>query len=858
MKAKKRSFLTLLLALALTVSGTVMAIAATVTADDFKVTVDTDKDSYNSGDKIYMSVAIENNAADAIITDITLEYDIPEDIQDYIVDYDKLPSSLDMFGEGTNVVFTTMAEAPETGDNNMVILLAGVLLIAAGIVIAVKTGCIRKLVSLFTVIAMLVGIEAVSNLTVQAESEMIEVEGSKNITYAGEAKNIAVKAAVTIYSTGDSNGESTDKAEANVSGTELAKLLLANERLDAEKLAEDSGIMSACNITDYMNDVRIATLSTVDASQYEDNSNMIDYFNSYIAAVESVTGSAADTITYMKENVSCTGAWIEYGAVGGDVLLKVTDNEEWLHMVSDLATFVCRRYTDSNGDDVYEICQREESDGSYAYLICTPGKRYEYSFCWSDGSDIHVIVENSRGYWNMFTTYSIEEGRNNVQNLVSANDFAYVYFGTITEDGYESNNHITFIDPTLSCDLITVHEQVMEVAVVGFNGVTSLEVDDYNMITSFTSKTGVTIEAESELADGIRCQLGNVAYTQAPYATLSFVIEEGVTNETAKAVIDALAAIGIECKYDLSAVLSGVDSSFKIAGNLGSYYNWNGYYVKDLAAVRSAVAVETARYEELMAGYEAVKDAKKIETTETGINYAAYDFAGLTLTGADAITFADGKITIEGLQAEVSVADVMADGETYEIQFALAGIGEEGEYDSAILLSTESAGAASYEGTALSLTKSAEFDVPACTGAGKYTVVAYVATSEGIRVSEMVPVTFTSEASYTNVENGYETYIELNDANEMIVYYTLMNEYEVTMPTEQDTYTYEEIYEFLSGEVLKYGYPSSSAVLEVYDTETGEAIEASAGDELSGCVCKLQYDVTNSIGMVGYVYVQLP
>ena len=45
---------------------------------------------------------------------------------------------------------------------------------------------------------------------------------------------------------------------------------------------------------------------------------------------------------------------------------------------------------------------------------------------------------------------------------------------------------------------------------------------------------------------------------------------------------------------------------------------------------------------------------------------------------------------------------------------------------------------------------------------------------------------------------------------------------------------------------------------KVKDAETGEGTAASEGDVLSGCTCRLQYDIANLEGMTGYVYVELP
>lgn len=847
MKKNKR-ILMLILACVLTIAGTVMAVAAI--EDDFKVIVDTDKNTYSEGEDINMSVKIENSS-DLNIEGVKLTYNIPEDIQDNIVNYDKLPATLDSLDEDVTVIFSTITGNTDTGVADTVMLFVGIMLVAAAMVIVIKTGIFKKFASVFMVVVMVVSLSGYLSATVEATTESIDIKGSKTIEYDGEEKSIEVCATIFLDSV---EGEDSTDSTADIGGTDLAKLLLANDRLDADKLTEDSDLFLTADISE----LNYITLSTVDTSNYDENSNMMDYFNSYIEAVNSVTESAASTITYIKENVSYTGVWIEYGAVAGEVLLEVTDNEEVLFINADVNEFVCRRYTDENGQDVYEICQTEKADGSHAYLRCIPNKLYEYSFYWADGNDIHVIAENSRGYWNMFTTYLVEEGKRNVQNLVSTDDYGYVYFGTIDEEGYKSNNQTTFIDASLSCDLISIYEERMDIKLVGFNGIESMEIDENNFITSFTTAGGDVIELDDEIAEGIIYKMGDVAYSDVPYATLTFKKSDVMCEEDAAAIIEALADLGVTCKYDLTDVLAGVDASYAIADNLGSYYSWNGYYVSDYANVQSAVEVELDKYAELVDAYEVALDAEKIEESSTGVNFADYDFAQLTLSGAEAVTLDDAVVTISGLEAKVDVAEVMMDGETYEIQFALAGLSDvEGEYTSAILLTTVSDGVAKYTGEALELTKSAEVVIPQCTQTGDYTLVAYVATSEGIRVSDMVPLVFTASGEYKDVVNGYETLIELNDAGEMVVYYTPKNEYEATMP-EQDSYTYEDVYAFLSTEAMKYGYPNTEAVLEVYDATTGEVIEATEGDTLSGCICKLQYDIPNADGLLaGYVYVSI-
>lgn len=916
MKRKTKSLISLLIALVLTISGAVMVFGEAVTEDDFKVVVTTDKDSYQEGEKIQLSFSIIHNA-EATVSRVGFQYVVSDEIKNNILNFDKMPTSLTKLDTGLNEIFdskevdkpddnksdTNKPDAdkpgtgnsgtgnagtgtPGTGDNSNVKLYVGILLVVAGIVLAMRAGCMKKFASLFMVVAMVAGLNAASLVTVNAATENMMVAGEKTITYAGVEETITVVAYLTMKVEGDgvedddSGNDDSESAELNISPTDLAKLLLANERLDSEELTSENKFFAPSKAVAAFNNLKIMTLSTT-SGQCEKYSNEMGYFESYIRNVEMITLDAADTIDYVKENIGCVDVWVEYGGIGGELLLQVTDNEERLIMKSDTMEYICRRYTDDNGDDVYEIYREEKQNSDNYYLLCIPDKRYEYSVHitnntlddTTDDMNDYVVVENSRGYWNMFTaSYVYDNGndRYNVQNLVAGNEFAYVYYGDVRDKnngGYKSMDHITFITPELDSDLISVYDYDMGVNLVGFNGVASFETDDNNFITSFTTTGGKTINVGAKIADNIEFYHGVVEQGQSKYPVLQFKMLDNngnalpMSSEAATNILQTLKENGIVCKAekDLDGILSAIDGCYGIADNFGSYYNWNGHYLTDLEALESAVAVGREKQEALIEKFDNVKDAEKVEVTSGGINYANYDFAKLTLKDAEAVTFENGKVTINGLQTEVAVADVMMDGEKYELQYALAATtSEEGKYGSAILINTEEDGVATYSDANLSLEKSAEFEIPACTSAGVYTLVVYVATSDGIRVSEMVPITFTADASFSGISNGYEIDIKLNDADEMVVSYTLANEYWVEVADTEDTIAYDEVYELLLAEVYKYGYPNIKAILEVYDVETGESREATHNESLNGLVCRLAYDIPNMTAMTGYVYVELP
>lgn len=902
MNEKIKRLISLIMAVVLTISGTVLVIGATPTKEDFEVIVTTDKSSYEAGEKIHMSFEIKNNATNVEVTSVELDYIIGNDLKEYVVDFDKLPKKLSTLKAGANKIFSAQNQddadkpvtdkpgsdkpgvdkpgenTPDAGDSSNVRLFVGILLVVAGIVVAIRMGCAKKFVALFMAVAILLGLNAVSLIQAEAATEEFYIEGSKVINYAGKERMLTVMAILTLEVEAEEGSETTD---VSLTPTDIAKLLLANERLDSEKLQSDNKFISTDNIDTAFNNLRVLTLSaTVNEGQYVKYSNMMDYFNSYIENIEIIIRNAGEYINYVKEDVGYDSVWLEYGAVGGYILLKVTDNEEYIFIKSDVDDYICRRYTDENGNEVYEVYKEDINSGDYQYVLCTPDKRYEFSYHAEvdpnnaeDDFDNYVVMDNSRGYWNMFTTspvYGVDDPRYNVQNLVVGSEFAYVYDGCIYEQsngGYKSNDYITFITPELDCDIISVYEDYIGIKLVGFDGVESFEKDENNNITSFTTANGTLINLNGRINDVV-FQNGVEEYSQSPNVNLYFELcMEGekdaypMSSEVAAQILETLAQKGIVCKCpdDLDEILAAVDGSYAIADNFSNFYEWNGYKLTDKEAADNAVEADKEKYAILKEELKAVEDAPKGELVSGGISLEDYDFADLTVKGSDGVVFDGGKATIEGLEVEVSAADVMMAGETYEIQYALAEVtGEEGKYGTVILLDTESDGAAVYNGSSLVLNKTAEFNVPECSSAGIYTIVAYAATNEGIRVSKMVPIEFTAfpDASFTALKNGYTTVVELNDDNEAIVSYALANEYWVEF--EGTEITYDAVYDLLLAEAYEKGYPDFAAVLEVYDTESGETRVATQNESLDGLVCRLAYDIPNMVEMIGYIYVELP
>ena len=106
-------------------------------------------------------------------------------------------------------------------------------------------------------------------------------------------------------------------------------------------------------------------------------------------------------------------------------------------------------------------------------------------------------------------------------------------------------------------------------------------------------------------------------------------------------------------------------------------------------------------------------------------------------------------VTVTNLSLMVSSATHLTKGDTYVIHFALAT--EEGEALIPIVPQTSTEKA--YEGTStFSAVQSTSFTLPEV-GAGEYTLLAYVASADGTRVSEYAPLVFTEIVEF-EVQKG--------------------------------------------------------------------------------------------------------
>lgn len=696
---------------------------------------------------------------------------------------------------------------------------------------------------------------------------------------------------------------------ADYTGKEIAKLLLADERMNSSDLAfkEEADQFALFESTDgvptYLaSNGGIVSLDSYSGSSFQEECNMLEFFRSYTTAIESDSQNTAELIDFMKENIAFTDVWVATGnGTNGKTLLTVEANTETIFNDCEESLVICRRYTDENANDVYELFQHDKQSGNEQYLYYCPGHWYEMSILFGEeeNADIHVVVENTRGYWNMFTVYGMNDFMN-TQNLISTGDSTYVNFGTIDASGYHFSDQTVISDAGRNCDLITIAQDSVSINLAAFSGIASVETDADGQILSVTTSNGETIVPENmkpvdenavydpENVPEIVVQNGTAVSDRIIFGNLTVAFnKETSPRERVEKTLNYFAELGINCKYDKTTLLNNANNAYQLGYDFANYYSWNGYPMDSLNSVGQAKTADAAKHQVLMDAYEEIKDNKEIEMTEKGVKYLGYDFASVAFLGSANVTFEEGTVKVEDLKMTIENLDVMDSGEEYTVHLALAklndnaannnikptssvqnggitlvdlvttGGSQEADYTGAAIMSTTDAKNTTYEsGNSFSLSQTAQFTLPQCTEQGMYTVVAYVATNDGIRVSEMVPVPFTSEVAYIgDTAEGFMVDMYLNNYKELIAVYSAGMV--VFIPEEtKESYTYAEVKELLNAEVLKYGLPMEEAIVEIYDPETDTGSPTNENQTFTHEICRIKY-LFKSDNSERYIYIKL-
>lgn len=674
-----------------------------------------------------------------------------------------------------------------------------------------------------------------------------------------------------------------DKIPDGMTGEDVAKLLLAGERLGDKlidgdeifasgsetfrhlaKVAKENGKMTVTPAkSTFLDSERDREVQiTQDGEVYTEFDLFSRNYVEFASTTESIVSEAdraADTIDYVKKHIRLLDVWT--------VSTMVADTRYFLHVDENSETIitdfmdgysVCRRYKNAEGEDVYET-YRHVNNGFAIRATYIKDKKYEFvTYTANHGERYQGISANKdKGYWEIIdfiSDTSWVENQFGINFIVMKDDICY-NTGYDNLAGKIGSYKLTTADR--SCDIISVQEfeghQVAfvlnlaaftgyEKAVNTGGGIADLYLSNGSILNHDTGKNlgGDNFEA---WINGVTVSSG--AFGREGQIMLN--ISSDSIGECREILLSLLDGWGLKCKYDMSKVYNSIDRAALESANAIKYITFNGHRINDNAGLLAAIDVERELFASLRAEYEKVKNAEEINISDEGYELRIR-FADTNVTSVG-VSYANGVVTISNVGVIISDTMLMVKDEPYHVAIALKSL----EDGSLIHLTSETEGTPYGGGESFSVTaENLTVELPAL-DAGSYQLVAYLATSEGIRSSgvDAVPI-LSADDSVIRIGN-----IEISGTVEdgaLRLSYTENADVYVTLHADASI-GYAELYDLIAATAYSYGQPENTVIEMLSDSELYLPLTGSE-TEMQGGTYRLAYNVQNGDRSIsGYVYV---
>ena len=703
-------------------------------------------------------------------------------------------------------------------------------------------------------------------------------------------------------------GASSKKENGLDSGTEAARLLLANERLD-ERLVQ-AGINVGLSAADtYLAGQRrgigYGVLSgylsgTGDSSatrghvwsDFPANSESTIELTQFIDSIEHEVERVASDIAHMKTNVGVTDKWVRVGVELQMLrVFESTDVLLVLGMYGDIHVYY--RYTDENAKNSYEMFSLMSYDDGTTGEIRTlfvPNERYEYMYRNSGGFNDYFIADNSRGYWvntrfgyddasnASFYPYIVKDGIGIGPALVLSKDGG---IGSAASAETLKQTWYSIFDPTSNRELIRLHTNGSEYSFdlyfsaikSGFVSVSASSDQLYvrdgiymaNDLSSLVTQKGTYTVHDPTLPapkDDFIFRTGTVRYnygdelhpgSYSGYATFVISSEDLTPEQACEKFLSYVVSIGLTLYCTADVLSASVEHATLFSDSFGESFTWNGHRIDSFRSLTKATEALCAQYDRARADYEAVKDYEIVEKTKT-LSSSAH-FAALAVQTDSGNRFEGGTVKILDLSVLTDDLALFEEGEEYVLKIGLSLVDENGKPISVntVALKGSESETVRFDGGPVAFTLSGEYELPSALDAGSYAAVVYIATkADGIRVSELCKLAFL-EIEQGQIESSQMQIEALSKDGTLIVKYDVLHTRTVVQTATKQAYSYEEIRRAIMLEILSHGAPSHGAMLEHEDGG-----EISQSETLGRGVYRMACYLATDEGLVqSYVYLEL-
>ena len=666
-------------------------------------------------------------------------------------------------------------------------------------------------------------------------------------------------------------------------GTEVAKILLAQQRLDSNILKNKDSIFTVgkedfntiIDKTRFYNR-RYAgrpneTYTEVDGDTYKwyndvDYSNFVSFFESYADGIEESAKRGADLIDYTKTNIRVVNQWVKQGYQ--EYLLIVNENSEVIikrYQGTDVS--ICKRYTDVSGNNVYEMLYIDKTYITRMKYI--PGLVYEYVIKPREENSYthYLLADNQKGYWQVLSTGGIytdiingeEFEHNSMTYLVMKEEATYMLNYLIDENNYSYIYNIQVVSSDGKCDLLSMSQNQIELFNTGIKGLDHLEivvprdkVGDFvpnsdqelyvyeqenwspslgnykiystsgHMSATAVCENGLTFTEGDTFLDGkVITNRIDVNYVAGcdSYGRIPFITTANSLDEQLEILKELMDVTGFTFRRDYDTVISCLKYAIKDAENFSKYYTLNGKHINDLENIREALEIEDLKFDDLTNIYDQVKNLTPIDIEDQETYNASIYFSEIEILETDIIN-EEFKIIVNNIKVKVDDTLLFVDGEEYLIVFGLLV-----EDNIISFIDEESLKFKYVKGEEFILSQTREIEFPILS-LGSYTLVCYVASSkEGIRITEYQKIVGEVNEATKNGDGFLNTITNNEEGNIIILSETDYNIY--IQISEQ--LNYEQLENILAQNAYDYGM-IGELIIEYFDGTNWIVLEKPISD----------------------------